>query len=66
MKTLKEMLADARSVVPEQGPAEVNASIKAYFALKASIPQSPLFLKEVRALFGKVVLCEVHERCFDR
>ena len=29
MKTLKEMLADARSVVPEQGPAEVKKRIDA-------------------------------------
>src|SRR5258705_10527466 len=28
MKTLKEMLADARSVVPEQGPAEVKKRIE--------------------------------------
>ena len=29
MKTLKEMLAEARSVVPEQGPAEVKKRIDA-------------------------------------
>jgi len=29
MKTLKEMLADARGVVPEQGPAEVKKRIDA-------------------------------------
>jgi len=29
MKTLKEMLAEARAVVPEQGPAEVKKRIDA-------------------------------------
>ena len=29
MKTLKEMLAEARQVVPEQGPAEVQKRIAA-------------------------------------
>ena len=29
MKTLKEMLAEARQVVPEQGPAEVQKRITA-------------------------------------
>ena len=29
MKTLKEMLAEARAVIPEQGPAEVKKRIDA-------------------------------------
>src|SRR4026208_628834 len=43
MKTLKEMLADARQVVPEQGPAEVKKRIDA---------GEPLGLIDVRAVAG--------------
>ena len=39
MKTLKEMLAEARAVVPEQGPAEVKKRIDA---------AEPLVLIDVR------------------